>query len=166
VEQSSAQHELLRHRLEVGLKLMEHAGELYRQSSEGARQLLNQVFFERIDVDFRDGQVVIAEVVFRPEFEVLWEMGDSFSVEKLSLSETEPDLRTVITFRYLREAPRALRPWAWRTGVMNPRPLSHAWGSNVRHLAEEVGSEPMDLDLDVNVPAIGELRQNGERECR
>ncbi len=72
--------------------LLAQAGELYRQCPPEARQTLNQALFDGLYVNVGDdGEVTVASVQLKPEFEALIRF-----TELVGITEDSPDSITEI----------------------------------------------------------------------
>ena len=163
IAEASNHHEGVKHRLQAGLELLSHAGDLYRQCPDETRQTLNQVFFNALFVDVDPlGRVFVATVELQPEFETLISLAHKVVAGPKAkrpgpVSVTcdadgdsgRPDHYRLPPRHEPRPTQASMRPSGYRDGrptrfqkQENPGQYSFDQGSNLSYLAERVGFEP------------------------
>ncbi len=128
IASASKHHDQIRQRITLALELLTRADELYQRCADEQRQTLNQVMFQRLELDIGDdGIPYVSDVALNPEFAALIELAEAHAPTELgSVVDHEIQTRT----RNCRKVRNA------RTPAIVDR------GSNLTHLAETVGFEP------------------------
>ncbi len=134
LKEASSHYQGIRYRLNLTLKLLQHAGDLYRQFQDTGRQTLNQILFKALflDVD-SNGTITVATAELNPEFAALVVIAQSITAQS---SSTDP--RPTASLKHL--LPRAIRCQSQTN--KKPQLVTSSRGANLLHLAEGVGFEP------------------------